>query len=141
MWSSIDLSSITPPNRWNGFSQRVAPLHPAAEPGQVVVRATHADGEERGAGVEEGLRLGRLTLHADRALDLGGVAAGVGAVPGQDLRLALQGLDIAEGVPDVGVPGDEPQRLLLPAAADQHRDLAGRGGVELRPARLHARQL
>jgi hypothetical protein len=69
-------------------------------------------------------------------LDLGRVAAHVGAVPAQDLQLALDRLRVAEAVPDVRVLRHQAQRLALAAAADQHRDLAGRRGVQLAPAGL-----
>src|SRR6202000_3009351 len=43
---------------------------------------------------------------------------------------------VGEAVPDVGVAGHDAQHLLLAAAPDQDRDLAGRGGVELGEAAL-----
>ena len=58
-------------------------------------------------------------------LDLGRVAADLGAPLVEDPRLVGQGLDVAEGVPDVGVAGHHPQRLALAAAADDHRDAPG----------------
>src|SRR5690606_39873520 len=80
-------------------------------------------------------------LPGARPLDRGGVGADLRAVLGEDRRLAGERLEVAEGVPDVGVLGDEAQRLLLAAAADQHRDAAGRGRVADREAVLDARQV
>ena len=55
-------------------------------------------------------------------------------------RLVRQRLRVAEGVPDVGVLGDDPERHLLAAAADQDRDAPERGRVQLLPAGLDDRQ-
>src|SRR5690625_581284 len=118
-------------------SAGIAPAHPGAQLGQVVVGAVHGDGQQRGAGGHERLPLlGRVTVRADGALDLGGVATDVGAVLREDLVLALERLDVGPAVPDVGVLGDVPQRLALPAAADEHRDVPGGGRVELAPPLL-----
>ena len=53
-----------------------------------------------------------------------GIAADVGAVLAQDGVLVGQRLGRPEDVPHVGVLGDDPQRLLLPAATDHHRQVA-----------------
>src|SRR5690606_20351544 len=76
----------------------------------------------------------------DGDLDVGEVTPLRRAVLREDAELAGEGLGIGEGVPDVGVPRHESQRLLLAAAADEDRDAAGRCRVELRPAGLDARQ-
>ena len=80
-------------------------LHPAQERVEVVERVAAG---ERGA------------------LDLGGVAAHVGAVAVEhvDLVLHLVGVE-AEEVAGVGVLRDQAQRLALAAAADQDRRAAG----------------
>src|SRR5439155_6254561 len=109
--------------------------------GQVVLRPANADRERRDAQVEQlRAQLVRLALDAARTLDLARVAAGVRAVLVEDLHLALHDLRVAEAVPDVAVLGDQLERLLLAAAADEHRDLACRRRVELAEPRLDARQ-
>src|SRR4051794_32253437 len=124
-------------------SEGLAPGQPLLQPAEVVVRPADTDGEQRRAGLDQ-RRAGLVRVavrRADRPLDLAGVAADVGAVLGQDLLLADEGLEIAERVPDVAVLGDQAQRLLLATATDQHRDLAGRRRVQLGPARLDAGQV
>src|SRR5207248_7744068 len=115
----------------------VAPGDPGLQLAQVVVGAADADGEQGDAQVQE-LRAEfvRLALDAAGALDLRWVAADVGAVLVEDLHLAADHLRVAEAVPDVGVLGDQAQRLLLAAATDRPRDLARRGRVRLAPAAL-----
>src|SRR3954447_17000779 len=110
----------------------VPPGDPLLEQAHVVVRAAEADGEERRARIQERVAdLLRGLLHADRALDLGGVAADVAAVTVEDAVLAPQRVDVAEAVPDLRVLGGVAEGLLLPAAPDQDRDVAGGGRVEL----------
>ena len=80
-------------------------------------------------------------LRAPRDLDLGRVAAAlVLAVLGEDLALLAHVVGAAERVPDVGVAGDELERALRAAAADQDRErLPRRRRVQLAHARLDAR--
>ena len=75
-----------------------------------------------------------------RALDLARVAALLGAPAVEHVVLVLDRRRIAEAVPDVGVPGDQPQRLLLAAAADQDRDVPRRRRVQPTEPRLDPRQ-
>src|SRR5690606_16478288 len=113
----------------------VAPGDPLLDQAEVVVRAAHADREQARPRRDEVVGdLLRRPGHADGAFDLTRVAADVGAVTVEDLRLAPEHLDVAEAVPDGGVLGGVAQRLALPAAADQHGDVAGGGGVEPGPA-------
>jgi hypothetical protein len=59
-----------------------------------------------------------LPAHLDRDLDLRGVAPDGLAVLREDAELAVESLDVAEAVPDVGVLRDDAEGLLLaPAAA------------------------
>jgi hypothetical protein len=58
----------------------------------------------------------------------------------QNGDLALDRLWVAEAMPDVGVPGDKPERFLLATAADEHRNLARRRRVQLGQPRLNPRQ-
>src|ERR1035437_3640589 len=60
---------------------------------------------------------------AHRALDLAGVAPHFVAMAKQDLLLRLDRLEAVAQVVGVPVPGDEPQRDLLAAAADQYRQV------------------
>ncbi len=71
-------------------------------------------------------RVEAVALDARGAFDGGRVAADVGAVTRQDLRLRGVRLQRGEPVPDVGVLGDEAQRLLLALTADQYGDVPGR---------------
>ena len=64
----------------------------------------------------------RLGGDAGGALDLVRVAADPGAPLVEDGVLVGDGVGLAEAVPDVGLLGDDPQRLLLAAAADEDRD-------------------
>src|SRR5919112_1455627 len=89
---------------------------------------TDAGRKQRRAGLR------RLATDPGRDLDGGLVAAHVGAVLPQNAEFALHRVGVAEAVPDVRVLRHHAQRLLLAAAADQHRDLAGRRRVQLRPA-------
>ena len=71
-------------------------------------------------------RLGRIVAddqqaQAERPLDLGLVAADPLAPLAEDLVLVADELEVAAGVPDVGVAGDRGERLLLAVAADQDR--------------------
>src|SRR6202042_904953 len=110
---------------------------PAAERGEVVVGAADANGEQGGAELlQPRAEFLGAAAYPPRDLDLGRVTAEGGAVLPQDGGLALEGFRVAEAVPDIGVPGDQAQGLLLAAAADEHRDLAGRGGVQLGQPRL-----
>src|SRR5690625_4596155 len=52
------------------------------------------------------------------------------AVGAQDLHLVGQYLGIGEAVPDIGVLGHQPQRLLLPTATDQDRQRPLRARVQ-----------
>src|SRR3954454_19484368 len=119
----------------------VAPGDPFAEEAEVVVRARRRDGEQAGADVEHRLAdlLGGLAADAGGALDLTRVAAQRAAVLVEYGVLVRQRLGVAEAVPDVRVLGDQLQRLLLTAAADQHRDVPGRRRVQLGPALLDPR--
>src|SRR6185437_8638071 len=95
-----------------------------------IVGAVDPDGEQAHAKVEQSraslIDRAEPTVKADRAFDLRWVAADVGAVLGQDRRLALERFEVGESVPDVCVPGDQLERLLLTAPADQDRDVPGR---------------
>jgi hypothetical protein len=122
----------------------VPPVDPVAQRAEVILGAASAHGEQARAKLSQpwpGL-LGRAeaAVHADRALDLRRVAADVGAVLGEDRRLALELVEVGEGVPDVGVLGDQSQRLADAAAADQDRDGPGRRRVEPPEALLYPRQ-
>src|SRR5688500_16234331 len=84
----------------------VAPGDPLLDQAQVVVRAPDADREEARARGDEPVRhVLRRCRYADGALDLGGVAADVGAVAVEDLALAGERVEVAETVPDGGVLG------------------------------------
>src|SRR5690606_26475140 len=78
--------------------------------------------------------LRRESSQLARHLDLARVPANVVAVLGENAQLALERLRVAEAVPDVRVLGDYTQRLTLPTAADEDRDVASRCRVQLRPA-------
>src|SRR5674476_1419056 len=80
-----------------------------------------------------------LAADTHRALDLGRVAAHLSAPVVEHTRLVRDHLRATEGVPDGGVLGDDAERLALAAAADQHRDVAGRCGVQGSPPRPDAR--
>ena len=64
-------------------------------------------------------------------LHFGRVPAHVGAMVGEDVRLAQVCLAVTEAVPDVGVLGDQSQGLLLAATPDEDRDIARRRRVAL----------
>src|SRR5579884_1353348 len=92
-------------------AQAVAPLDQLAEPAEVVAVTVAADPERDlvNAGVGEVAgRLDRLAARAPDALDLLRVTADLGAVIGEDLRLVLVDVAIAEAVPELRVLGDEP---------------------------------
>src|SRR3954452_4346312 len=79
--------------------------------------------------------LARVEAEHDGLLDLVVVAADVGAVPAQHVQLVLE-VRAGEQVAGVGVLGDHPQRLLLPAAADEDpraRPLQGLRHVQRAP--------
>src|ERR1700691_2801527 len=117
----------------------VAPVDPVAQRAEIILGAANAHGEQADAKLPQpraGLVGGaEAAVHADRALDLGRVAADVGTVLGEDRRLALELVEVGERVPDVGVLGDQPQRLADAGAADEHGDRPRRGRME-RPEAL-----
>src|SRR5690606_567083 len=114
---------------------RVAPPQPVPHRGEVVVGPAQADREQRRAETHKlvGLFRREPTQFA-RDLDLAHVTTDRLAVLGEDAQFALEGLGVAEAVPDVRVLGDDAQRLLLPARTDENRDGAGGRRVQLRPA-------
>src|SRR3954471_12730125 len=117
----------------------VAPGGQLAQCAQVVAVAVaaHAEDQVLHAGLDQGVGLfDDPAAHAPGALDLGRVAAHVGAVAEQDVVLGPVGLRVAEAVPHVGVLGDELQRHLGAAAADEDRQVAQRRRVELAQAVL-----
>src|SRR5690606_15510148 len=73
-------------------------------------------------------------------LDLTRVASDVRAVLVEHGALVPELLEVGEAVPDVGVLGRVAQGLPLPAAPDEDRDVAGRGGVEPLPPAADPRQ-
>ena len=95
-----------------------------------------------GARLEVGVDLQVVVLSIEhRALDLLGVSADPLAPLVEDRVLLRVRLGRTEAVPHRGVLGDEPQRHLLAAAADQDRQRRSDGRrVELREARLDPRQ-
>ena len=64
-----------------------------------------------------------LRAQVDRALDRRRITPNPLTPSFQRLCLAAGGIGVPEEVPDVGVPGDDPQHHLLAGAADQDRDL------------------
>ncbi len=113
--------------------------------GEVVVGTRHADGQQgdslRGqrVGIAEQRIDVAVELHGRRTFDGLGIASNRCAVLSEHLRLVAVLFDVVEAVPRVAVLGDVAQRLLLAAAADQDRDVAGGCGIELGQARLDPR--
>lgn len=89
----------------------VAPGEKLTEFGEVGGGAAGVDGEQAGAQLVHLVAVFGLAHHGD--LDLGGVAADVGAVLPEDAEFAFQGFRVGEAVPDVRVLGREAERLLL----------------------------
>ena len=99
-----------------GLGPAVALEHRAHGPAGLVARIADDDGAEPG-----------------RPLDLGRIAPDGLAVLDEDRLLAPDVLDPAADVVRVGVAGDELERDLLAAAADEQRQpLPGSGGGSLR---------
>ena len=112
----------------------VAPGQPVAEAALVEVGAAGAEGEQRGAEREQRLALvlrgaGRTAVAAaatdsDRHFDLAAVPTDGLAVTVEHRQLVSQLVALHERVPDVGVLGDEAQRLAFATASDEHGDVA-----------------
>src|SRR3712207_1661942 len=117
---------------------RVAPADELPQRAQVVVGAADPDNEVRDAAIDVAVEVPDLVRsEVDGALYLFRVAPYLLAPVVEDAALAAGPLGVAETVPDVGVLSDDPQRHLLPAAADQDRQrVSYRRGVQLRQTLL-----
>ena len=119
----------------------IPPAEPITHRGEIVVRAADADCEECRAQIEQFFRLlGSAPAQLGRDLDLRDIPPHGLAVLSENSELALEGLRVAERVPDVRVPRNDSQGLLLATAADQNRDVPGGWRVELAPAVLDDRE-
>src|SRR6185437_8944799 len=98
---------------------RISPFDQLRQQAEIPLRAADAHDEVGHADVEVAVEVGQGVLAdaADRALDLGRVAADPAAPVVEDVALLLRPLRVSEAVPDVGVLGDDAQGDALAAAA------------------------
>src|ERR1700739_5018449 len=112
--------------QWVGLGSAVliAPGDHVFEFGEVVpiVGGMNLAGEQGDSLGEEGLSVG-ASRPMDGAFDLFFVTAGLGDQVLEDRVLAAILRHAGEGVPNVGVPGDDRQRAANTHSADEDRDL------------------
>ena len=117
-------------------SAAVAPPDERGRGSQVIVGSVAPDRHQGDSQPGQRLGIGRQR-HIIAPVDPGGslnclrIAAGVGAVPGQRGGFARVGVGVGEAMPDLGMLGDETQRLALALSTDEDRYRPGGGRVEL----------